>query len=92
MRLTKLASRLKVVEHSTKPEEAAMPAVTADTLTLPRVFVAPGAQPRSVKMITNAPQAYEGDALHQINNYDDEPLRILYLFATPHFSDVIYKF
>jgi mannose-6-phosphate isomerase-like protein (cupin superfamily) len=33
-----------------------------------------------------------GDALHQINNYDDEPLRILYLFATPHFSDVIYKF
>lgn len=38
-----------------------MPAVTADTLTLPRVFVAPGAQPRSVKMITNAPQAYEGE-------------------------------
>ena len=33
-----------------------------------------------------------GDALHQINNYEDEPLRILYLFATPHFSDVIYKF
>lgn len=33
-----------------------------------------------------------GDALHQINNYDDEPLRILYLFATPHFADVIYKF
>lgn len=38
-----------------------MPAVTADTLTLPRVFVAPGAQPRSVKIITNAPQAYEGE-------------------------------
>ena len=38
-----------------------MPAITADTLTLPRVFVAPGAQPRSVKMITNAPQAYEGE-------------------------------
>jgi len=33
-----------------------------------------------------------GDALHQINNYNEEPLRILYLFATPHFSDVIYKF
>lgn len=33
-----------------------------------------------------------GDALHQINNYDEEPLRILYLFATPHFADVIYKF
>jgi mannose-6-phosphate isomerase-like protein (cupin superfamily) len=33
-----------------------------------------------------------GDALHQINNYDDEPLRILYLFSTPHFADVIYKF
>ena len=38
-----------------------MPAITADTLTLPRVFVAPGAQPRSVKMITNAPQAFEGE-------------------------------
>lgn len=56
-----------------------MPAITADTLTLPRVFVAPGAQPRSVKMITNAPQAYEGEgfpvrrAFAGIPNVDLDP-------------------
>ncbi len=33
-----------------------------------------------------------GDALHQINNFDDEPLRILYLFATDDFGKVIYRF
>ena len=33
-----------------------------------------------------------GDALHQINNYEDEPLRILYLFATNDFGNVIYRF
>ncbi len=38
-----------------------MPAVTADTMTLPRVFVEPDAKPRRVKMITNAPQGYEGE-------------------------------
>ena len=38
-----------------------MPAVTADTMTLPRVFVEPQSKPRRVKMITNAPQGYEGE-------------------------------
>lgn len=38
-----------------------MPAATADTLTLPRVLVAPQTKPRRVKMITNAPQGYEGE-------------------------------
>ena len=38
-----------------------MPAVTADTMTLPRVFVAPDSKSRKVKMITNAPQGYEGE-------------------------------
>lgn len=38
-----------------------MPAVTADTLTLPRLQVAPGARPRSVKTVTSAPQGYEGE-------------------------------
>ena len=33
-----------------------------------------------------------GDALHQINNYSDEELRILYLFSEPDFSKVIYHF
>lgn len=33
-----------------------------------------------------------GDALHQINNYNDEPLRILYLFATDDFGKVVYRF
>ncbi len=38
-----------------------MPAVTADTMTLPRVFVDPQAKPRRVKQIINAPQGYEGE-------------------------------
>ncbi len=38
-----------------------MPAVTADTMTLPRVFVEPQSKLRRVKMITNAPQGYEGE-------------------------------
>ena len=38
-----------------------MPAVTADTLTLPRLQVTPGARPRSVKTVTSAPQGYEGE-------------------------------
>lgn len=33
-----------------------------------------------------------GDALHKINNYSDEELRILYLFSEPDFSKVIYRF
>ena len=35
-----------------------MPAVTADTLTLPRFEVALDAKPRSVKKITTAPQGH----------------------------------
>jgi len=38
-----------------------MAAVTADTLTLPRVVPALNATLRRVKMITNAPQGYEGE-------------------------------
>ena len=38
-----------------------MPAVTADTLTLPRVHAQPDGTLRRVKQIVNAPQAYEGE-------------------------------
>ena len=38
-----------------------MPAVTADTLTLPRFDVEPEATVRRVKSVTSAPQAYEGE-------------------------------
>ena len=38
-----------------------MPAITADTLTLPRVIPAPDARPRLVKSVTDAPSAYEGE-------------------------------
>jgi redox-sensitive bicupin YhaK (pirin superfamily) len=38
-----------------------MPAVTADTLTLPRFELAPDATVRQVKSVTSAPQAYEGE-------------------------------
>ncbi len=38
-----------------------MPAVTADTMALPRVLVNPLGKVRQVKSITNAPQAYEGE-------------------------------
>jgi redox-sensitive bicupin YhaK (pirin superfamily) len=38
-----------------------MPATTADTLTLPRLFINPETRPRKVKLVTTAPQAYEGE-------------------------------
>ena len=38
-----------------------MPAITADTLTLPRFELAPDATVRQVKSVTSAPQAYEGE-------------------------------
>lgn len=38
-----------------------MPAVTADTMTLPRVSANPLGKVRQVKSITDAPQAYEGE-------------------------------
>jgi len=38
-----------------------MPAITADTLTLPRFDVASDATARQVKSVTSAPQAYEGE-------------------------------
>ena len=38
-----------------------MPATTADTLTLPRLQVAPEARTRAVKLVTSAPQGYEGE-------------------------------
>ena len=38
-----------------------MPAATADTLTLPRLDVAPDARPRPVKSVTSAPQGFEGE-------------------------------
>ena len=38
-----------------------MPAATADTLTLPRLSTLLHNNPRRVKVITNAPQAYEGE-------------------------------
>jgi len=38
-----------------------MPAITADTLTLPRFDIAPDATVRQVKSVTSAPQAYEGE-------------------------------
>jgi len=39
-----------------------MPAVTADTLTLPRFEIPLEAKPRLVKKITTAPQGHEGKA------------------------------
>jgi quercetin 2,3-dioxygenase len=41
--------------------EAAMPAVTADTLTLPRVEPSPDAVDRTVRSVTTAPAGYEGE-------------------------------
>ena len=38
-----------------------MPAVVADTLTLPRLEVAADARPRRVKTIATAPSAFEGE-------------------------------
>jgi len=39
-----------------------MPAVTADTLTLPRIAgVLPGSRARTVKSITTAPRGHEGE-------------------------------
>ena len=38
-----------------------MPAVTTDTMALPRIVANPLAKVRHVKSITNAPQAYEGE-------------------------------
>ena len=38
-----------------------MPAVTADTLTLPRLTVADSARPRSVRSVTTAPSGTEGE-------------------------------
>ena len=38
-----------------------MPAVTADTTTLPRLSVDPASTLRTVKKVTNAPQGYEGE-------------------------------
>ena len=38
-----------------------MPAVTADTLTLPRVATAPDAAVRATRSVTTAPQGYEGE-------------------------------
>ena len=38
-----------------------MPAVTADTVTLPRVAVAPDATVRATRSVTTAPQGYEGE-------------------------------
>ena len=38
-----------------------MPAVTADTLTLPRISIDLESRPRTVKMVTTAPTAFEGE-------------------------------
>lgn len=38
-----------------------MPAVTADTLTLPRLTTSPHARPRPVRSLTTAPRAFEGE-------------------------------
>ena len=38
-----------------------MPAVTADTITLPRVAVGPDAAVRATRSVTTAPQGYEGE-------------------------------
>ena len=38
-----------------------MPAVTADTMALPRLSVDPASTLRTVKTVTNAPQGYEGE-------------------------------
>lgn len=38
-----------------------MAAITADTLTLPRIVVDPSARPRLVKSVTDAPMGYEGE-------------------------------
>ena len=38
-----------------------MPAVTADTLTLPRIAVPVEARPRAVRSVTTAPQGFEGE-------------------------------
>lgn len=38
-----------------------MPAASADTLTLPRLTIAPTARPRSVRSLTTAPRGHEGE-------------------------------
>ncbi|MFZ8822328.1 MAG: pirin family protein, partial [Ilumatobacteraceae bacterium] len=38
-----------------------MPAVTADTLTLPRIVHSDAARTRPVKLISDAPSGYEGE-------------------------------
>jgi quercetin 2,3-dioxygenase len=56
-----------------------MPAISADVMTLPRVFVSPEAKPRRVKSVTSAPQGYEGEgfpvrrAFAGISNVDLDP-------------------
>jgi redox-sensitive bicupin YhaK (pirin superfamily) len=56
-----------------------MPAVSADVMTLPRVFVSPEAKSRKVKSVTSAPQGYEGEgfpvrrAFAGISNADLDP-------------------
>ena len=56
-----------------------MPAVTADTLTLPRISIDLESRPRTVKMVTTAPTAYEGEgfpvrrAFARISQVDLDP-------------------
>ena len=56
-----------------------MPAITADTLTLPRVSTPELANPRRVKVLIQAPMAYEGEgfpvhrAFAGIDNRDLDP-------------------
>jgi mannose-6-phosphate isomerase-like protein (cupin superfamily) len=47
---------------------------------------------KEIEVASNSMIFIPGDALHQINNYSDEELRILYLFSEPDFSKVIYRF
>ncbi len=54
-----------------------MPAVTVSDITvLPRISSAPGAQPRTVKSITTAPQGFEGEIVFNSNKPDGTPRKL----------------
>jgi len=54
-----------------------MPAVTADTMTLPRLSVDPASTLRTVKTVTNAPQGYEGEGFPVRRAFAGEAVVIL---------------
>ena len=54
-----------------------MPAVTKDTLSLPRITPAPDAADRPVRSVTDAPSAYEGEGFPVRRAFAGVPLEEL---------------